>query len=89
MNDIEINWEGHVNKYQAAMEELNIDFCILTRVKSITYLSGCFVPWKSAILLPKRGNFMFPLWESITVPKIAVQKYNKLSFWKDDIRLAG
>jgi len=56
MSDIEIDWEGHVIKYQAAMEELNIDFCVLTRVKSITYLSGCFVPWKSAILLPKEGE---------------------------------
>ena len=55
MSDIKINWEGHVNKYQAAMEDLNLDFCILTRVKSITYLSGCFVPWKSAIFLPRKG----------------------------------
>jgi len=41
MNEIEINWEGHIKKYQAAMEELNLDFCVLTRVKSITYLTGC------------------------------------------------
>ncbi|TXT64708.1 MAG: hypothetical protein BAJALOKI1v1_530016 [Promethearchaeota archaeon] len=56
MNRIEIDWKGHVRKYQAAMEELNLDFCVLTRVKSITYLAGCFVPWKSAILLPKEGE---------------------------------
>lgn len=56
MSDVKINWKGHVQKYQAAMEELNIDFCVLTRVKSITYLSGCFVPWKSAIFLPKEGE---------------------------------
>jgi len=55
MSDIEINWEAHVDKYQVAMEELNLDFCILTRVKSITYLTGCFVPWKSAIFLPRKG----------------------------------
>jgi len=55
MSDIKVNWNGHVKKYQAAMEELNLDFCILTRVKSITYLTGCFVPWKSYILLPKEG----------------------------------
>jgi len=55
MNDIQINWNGHVKKYQAAMEELNLDFCVLTRVKSITYLAGCFVPWKSYIFLPKEG----------------------------------
>ncbi len=55
MSDIEINWEGHVDKYQNAMEDLNLDFCILTRVKSITYLTGCFVPWKSAIFLPRKG----------------------------------
>jgi Xaa-Pro aminopeptidase len=55
MSEIRINWEGHLDKYQAAMEDLNLDFCILTRVKSITYLTGCFVPWKSAIFLPRKG----------------------------------
>ena len=55
MNEIRINWDGHVDKYQTAMEELNLDFCVLTRVKSITYLTGCFVPWKSAIFLPRKG----------------------------------
>jgi Xaa-Pro dipeptidase len=56
MSESKVNWKGHVEKYQAAMEELNLDFCILTRLKSITYLSGCFVPWKSAIFLPKKGE---------------------------------
>ncbi|MHA1804538.1 MAG: M24 family metallopeptidase [Promethearchaeota archaeon] len=56
MSEIKINWEGHVQKYQQAMEELNLDFCVLTRVKSITYLTGCFVPWKSYIFLPKEGH---------------------------------
>jgi Xaa-Pro aminopeptidase len=55
MSQIEINWKDHVHKYQQAMEELNLDFCILTRVKSIIYLSGAFVPWKSYIFLPKEG----------------------------------
>ena len=55
MSEIKIDWEGHVKKYRTAMEELNLDFCVLTRVKSITYLSGCFVPWKSYIFLPKEG----------------------------------
>lgn len=55
MSDIKIDWDGHVKKYQAAMEELNLDFCVLTRLKSITYLSGAFVPWKSTIFLPKEG----------------------------------
>jgi Xaa-Pro dipeptidase len=55
MSEIKIDWSGHVRKYQAAMEELNLDFCVLTRVKSITYLSGAFVPWRSAIFLPKEG----------------------------------
>lgn len=56
MSEIKINWEGHVKKYQKAMNELNLDFCVLTRVKSITYLSGAFVPWRSAIFLPKEGT---------------------------------
>jgi Xaa-Pro dipeptidase len=55
VSEIKINWNGHIDKYQTAMEELNLDFCVLTRVKSITYLTGCFVPWKSYILLPKKG----------------------------------
>ena len=53
MNEFNIDWDLHVRKYQNAMEDLNLDFCVLTRVKSITYLSGCFVPWKSYIFLPK------------------------------------
>lgn len=55
LSEIEINWRGHIEKYQAAMEELKLDFCVLTRVKSITYLAGCFVPWKSYFFLPKEG----------------------------------
>ncbi len=55
MSEIKIDWNGHIKKYQAAMEELNLDFCMLTRVKSITYLSGCFVPWKSYFFLPREG----------------------------------
>ena len=55
MSEIQIDWKGHIKKYQAAMEDLNLDFCVLTRVKSITYLAGCFVPWKSYIFLPKEG----------------------------------
>ncbi len=56
MSEIKIDWKGHAKKYQAAMEELNLDFCVLTRLKSITYLTGAFVPWKSAIFLPKEGE---------------------------------
>lgn len=55
MSEIKIKWDNHIKKYQEALEELNLDFCILTRVKSITYLTGCFVPWKSYIFLPKEG----------------------------------
>lgn len=55
MSEIKIDWDGHRRKYQTAMEELNLDFCVLTRVKSITYLTGCFVPWKSYVFLPKEG----------------------------------
>jgi len=55
MSEIKIDWDGHKRKYQTAMEELNLDFCVLTRVKSITYLTGCFVPWKSYFFLPKEG----------------------------------
>ena len=39
MNEIKIDWDGHLRKYQAAMEDLKLDFCVLTRVKSITYLT--------------------------------------------------
>ena len=56
MTEIKINWDNHIKKYQEAMEELNLDFCVLTRLKSITYLSGCFVPWKSYLFLPKEGQ---------------------------------
>ena len=79
MNEININWDGHIQKYQSAMEELNLDFCILTRVKSITYLTGCFVPWRSAIFLPKENAGVPTLFTVLLdVERIKVEKQSKI-----------
>ncbi len=98
MSDIKINWNGHIEKYQNAMEELNLDFCVLTRVKSITYLTGCFVPWKSYIFLPKEGaGELFTV--LLDVERIRAEKQSKISvsgwgpmkgfFWEKKLQSAA
>ncbi|MFX0057084.1 MAG: M24 family metallopeptidase [Candidatus Hodarchaeota archaeon] len=84
MTEIKINWDGHIKKYQEAMEDLNLDFCVLTRVKSITYLSGCFVPWKSYIFLPKQGGGspeLFTVLLDVERVKDEAQSNIKVSGW--------
>ncbi|MFX1357330.1 MAG: M24 family metallopeptidase [Promethearchaeota archaeon] len=83
MSEIKINWDNHIKKYQQAMEELNLDFCVLTRIKSITYLSGCFVPWKSYLFLPKEGQTpeLFTVLLDVERVKAETKSNIKVSGW--------
>jgi Xaa-Pro aminopeptidase len=38
------------------MEEEGIDVYVGTRLKSLTYICGCFIPWRSAVVLPREGD---------------------------------
>jgi len=53
---VSINYERRLKKIRAKMEEEGIDVYIGTRLKSLTYICGCFIPWRSAVVLPKEAE---------------------------------
>ncbi len=53
---VSINFEGRLKKVRAKMEEEKIDVIIGTRLRSLGYFSGAFIPWRSAIIIPIDGE---------------------------------
>lgn len=50
------DYAQRVGKVRAAMDRLGISALILTRLQSVSYLSGAFVPYRSALFLPLSGD---------------------------------
>lgn len=53
---ISINFEGRLKKIRAKMEEEKIDVIIGTRLRTLGYVSGAFIPWRSTIIIPLNGE---------------------------------
>ncbi len=54
-----INYQNRVEKIRRVMDEHNIDIFVASRMASLSYLAGVFVPTshvRSAILIPKQGE---------------------------------
>ena len=50
-----IDFQSRVNKTCRAMERDGIDLLLATRSKTVTWLGGAFIPWRSVIVLSKDG----------------------------------
>ena len=48
--DIHIDYAGRVEKLCKAMESRGLDLFLGTRGKSVNYIAGAFVPWRSVLL---------------------------------------
>ncbi|MCP4687750.1 MAG: aminopeptidase P family protein [Desulfobacterales bacterium] len=53
--DIYIDYPGRIKKIQAAMAARNIDLFLGTRGKSVNYIGGAFIPWRSVTPVSKDG----------------------------------
>jgi Xaa-Pro dipeptidase len=51
-----INFPRRIARFQETMREAGIDVLIGTKLKTITHLSGGFVPWRSCIVVPAEGE---------------------------------
>ncbi len=51
-----VNYAKRVEKVREAMERQGISALILTRLQSVSYLSGAFVPYRSALFFPLKGD---------------------------------
>ena len=53
--NIAINYKKRIEKLLQNMEKSGIDVFIGTRTVSVSYVSGAFVPWRSAVIVGKNG----------------------------------
>ena len=53
--DVHIDYLKRIVKIQEKMASKGIDLLVATRGKSITYIGGAFIPWRSVALVSKDG----------------------------------
>ncbi len=53
--DIHIDYAGRVERMREAMKSRGIDLFLATRGKSVNYIAGAFVPWRSVLLASQEG----------------------------------
>lgn len=53
---VHINYQKRLAAFQREMQRQNVDVLVGTRLKTITHMSGAFVPWRSAVIVPAEGE---------------------------------
>ena len=53
---VSINFEARLKKIRGKMEEEGIDVIVGTRLRTLGYVSGAFIPWRSAVIVPLAGE---------------------------------
>jgi len=51
-----IDFPARIARFQEKMKEAGVDVLVGTRLKTITHLSGGFVPWRSCLVVPAEGQ---------------------------------
>jgi Xaa-Pro aminopeptidase len=51
-----IDFPARLQRLQSLLKEHGVDVLVGTRLKTITHLSGAFVPWRSALIIPATGT---------------------------------
>ena len=50
-----IDYPGRITKIREEMKKSDLDLFVGTRTVSLSYVSGAFVPWRSAVIVSKDG----------------------------------
>ncbi|MEM1658666.1 MAG: Xaa-Pro peptidase family protein [Candidatus Jordarchaeales archaeon] len=53
---VSINFERRLEKIRRRMEEEGIDVIVGTRLRTLGYVTGAFIPWRSAVIIPLQGE---------------------------------
>ncbi len=56
MYTVHIDFTKRLQKMQARIKKENVDVLIGTRLKTVTHASGVFCPWRSAVIIPTKGE---------------------------------
>ena len=54
--NINLDFSKRIKRVQDEMEKMDIDVLIGTRIVSVTFVSGAFVPWRGAVLVSRDGH---------------------------------
>jgi Xaa-Pro dipeptidase len=52
----QVDYEARLKKIQARMDEQDIDVLIATRLSTVGYVFGSFVPWRGVAVIPREGE---------------------------------
>ena len=52
----QVDYEARLQKIQAKMDEQDIDVLIATRLSTVGYVFGAFVPWRGVAVIPRQGE---------------------------------
>ncbi|MBN1880646.1 MAG: aminopeptidase P family protein [Deltaproteobacteria bacterium] len=53
--NVQFDYQKRIEKIHEEMEKEGIDLLVATRPKSINYIAGAFVPWRSVVLVSRDG----------------------------------
>ncbi len=53
---VHVNFQKRLAMFQGMLREHGIDVLVGTRLKTITHMSGAFVPWRSVVVVPAEGE---------------------------------
>ena len=54
--NITIDYSKRIKRIREKMDLMDIDVLIGTRMVSVTFVSGAFVPWRAAVLVSRDGH---------------------------------
>nr|HDO80879.1 hypothetical protein [Candidatus Bathyarchaeota archaeon] len=50
------DFEGRLRRIRSLMEEEDVDVLVATRLMSVCYVSGAFIPYRAAAMIPREGD---------------------------------
>lgn len=53
---VHIDFQTRLAKFQGMLQEQGVDVLVGTRLKTVTHMSGAFVPWRSVVVVPAKGE---------------------------------
>jgi Xaa-Pro dipeptidase len=76
---LSIDYMNRIAKVRERMREENLDVLVATKLASVHYLAGTFIPWRSAVVIPMNGPV------SLTTTSIDSERVAH-GTWIDDMR---
>ncbi len=61
--NVSINYPARIQKLQTLLAREGVEAYVASRFSSLSYLAGVFIPWRSAVVIPRSGEPVGIWWE--------------------------